>query len=88
MESAGAQTEMPQAKISIKEETKCQGSSTKTTWIYVQRKGKAEWQKEPQTGGIRSPGFLAQFCQTLYGVRASSFFFLGLGSPSTSFGLH
>lgn len=35
MEAAGAQTSMPTDKISIKAEAKCQGSSTKTAWIYA-----------------------------------------------------
>ena len=86
MEAAGAQTEMPPAKISIKEEAKCQGSSTKTTWIYVQRKRQSRVAERASDQGNQEPWVLGPVLPD--SVWASSFFFLGLGSPSTSFGLH
>lgn len=63
-----AQTKMLPTKISIKGEAKCQQSSAKTTWIYIQKKRQSRVAERPQARGVRSPGFSTHFCQTLHGT--------------------
>lgn len=60
MEATVAQTKMLPTKISIKEEAKCQQSSAKTTWIYIQKKRQSRVAERPQARGVRSPGFSAR----------------------------